>query len=75
MNEKKSGMNQNHLNELWKMRNMSVKEMFESISKNDDLKFFLIAAGIWWVTKFIIFVAVFANLLYLVYSIFHLVLS
>ncbi|MHB1948318.1 MAG: hypothetical protein ACYCQI_09420 [Gammaproteobacteria bacterium] len=68
-------INRNQLNEMWDMRNLTVKEFFENLSKHPDLKFLLTAAGIWWLTKFALAITIAGNVIYYVIRIFNLVLG
>ena len=68
-------INRRHVNEIWQMRHLTVKEFFENLSKHPDLKFLLTAAGIWWLTKFTLFMVLAGNVFYYVIKIFNLVLS
>lgn len=68
-------INRNHVNEMWKMKNLTVKELFSNLSKHPDLKFLLTAAGIWWLTKLLLFITLAGNVVYYIIRIFNLVLG
>jgi len=63
------------ISNLWDMRNLSLKEFFENISKHPDLKFLLTAAGLWWLIKLALAVTIAGNVIYYVIRIFNLVLA
>jgi hypothetical protein len=73
--KEKTKLNRDHLKVLWEMRNMTVKDMLVTLSNHPDLKFLLTAAGVWWITKIILFITIFANVIYYADHIFHFVLS
>ncbi len=68
-------MNRKNMKDIWRMRNLTVKDFFENLSKHPDLKFLLTAAGSWWLIKMTLFVVLACNVFYYVIRIFDLVLS
>ncbi len=68
-------MNRKNMKDIWLMRNLTIKDFFENLSKHPDLKFLLTAGGIWWLIKMTLFVVLAGNVFYYVIQIFDLILS
>jgi hypothetical protein len=67
--------NRINLSNIWEMRNLTVKDFFEKLSKNPEMKFLITTAGIWWLTRMLVAVTIGANVIYYVFRIFNLVLG
>lgn len=63
------------LNRLWEMRNVTVEEFLEILSKNSDLKFLLTTVGMWFLLRWVIGLWIGVHAIYFVYRIFNLVLA
>lgn len=68
-------LNRSQLKEILEMKDLTVKDAIEKISKHSELKFLLTTAGIWLIVRYVLAVVVGGNLLYVLYRIFHLVLG
>jgi hypothetical protein len=68
-------LNRSHWDDIWAMRNLTVKEFIEGLSKHPDLKFLLTVAGIWWLTRTVVVITFSANVIYCIFRVFNLVLG
>lgn len=59
---------------LWNMRNLTVDEFLELLSKHPDLKFLLTTVGAWFLLRSVIGIWIGVHVLYFVYRIFNLVI-
>lgn len=72
---KRNKINFNNLKDLWELRNLTVQDFLNALSKNSDLKFLVTIAGLWWAMNTIFVFVVGANVIYYVSRIFKLVLG
>lgn len=63
------------LQEIWNMKNMSVKECMLHISSHPDLKFLLTSAGVFWLIRMSLTITILGNVIYYAIRIFNLVLN
>ncbi len=68
-------ISRSNLSDIWGMRNFTVKEFLEVLSKHPDLKFLLTAVGFWWVISAIVAITIGANVIYYLFRVFKLVLG
>lgn len=64
-----------NLREMWKFRNLTVKDFLSEISKHPDLKFLLTAVGAWWIMSTVVALTIAGNVIYYLFRIFNLVLG
>ncbi len=64
-----------NLSDIWEMRNFTVKEFFDVLSKHPELKFLLTAVGFWWIISAIVVITIGANVIYYLCRVFNLVLG
>jgi hypothetical protein len=60
---------------IWEMRNLSVNELIDKVSKHTDLKYFLTVAGILFLLRWLLVLWIGAHVMYLVYRIFNMVIG
>lgn len=68
-------LNRNHLNDLWQMRNLTVGDFIDGISKNPNLRFLITAVGFWWMARLVLAITIGANVVYYLLRISRLVLG
>lgn len=54
-------------------KDMTVRELLKEINNRPNLRFFLTAAGIWWIARTLLIFLIAGNVIYLLYRIFNLV--
>jgi uncharacterized membrane protein len=63
------------MKELMAMRELTVREFFEKIKQHPTLSGLLTTAGVWFVTRTLLLIMIWGNVIYIVTRIFNMVLN
>ena len=68
-------LTKDEMKEMIAMKELSVKEFLEKIKEHPTLSALLTTAGIWFVTRTLLLIMIWGNVIYIVYRIFNMVLN